>query len=42
MYPQEGASGFPLIENTSLEKPLRCAIVMGFVCDVMIGGWIWR
>ena len=31
MYPQEGASGFPLVKDTSLEKPLSRAVVMGFV-----------
>jgi hypothetical protein len=41
MYPQEGISGFPLLEYTALKKPLGCTIVMSFGCDVMIDGWIW-
>jgi hypothetical protein len=36
MYPQEGVSGFPLIEDAALEKPLSCAVVMSFACSVMI------
>ena len=40
VYPQEGSGGFPLTEYTALEKPLGCTVVMGFVCVVMIGGWI--
>ena len=42
VYPQEGARRFPLIEYASLEKPLSCAVVMGFARNVMICGWIWR
>jgi hypothetical protein len=41
VYPQEGSSGFPLVEYTSLEKPLSCTVVMSFACVVMIHGWIW-
>jgi hypothetical protein len=41
MHPQEGASGLPLIEYTSLKKPLSGTVVMSFACQVMIGGWIW-
>jgi hypothetical protein len=41
MYPQEGISGFPLLENTALKKPLGRTVVMSFGCDVMIDGWIW-
>jgi hypothetical protein len=41
VYPQEGASRLPLIEYISLEKPLGCAVVMSFACNVMIDGWIW-
>ena len=41
VYPQEGVSGLPLTEYTALVKPLRCPIVMGFACNVMVCGWIW-
>ena len=41
MYPQEGSGRFPLVEYTSLKKPLGCTIVVSFACIVMIGGWIW-
>jgi hypothetical protein len=40
VYPQEGVSGFPLVEYITLEKPLSCVAVMSFACDVMIDGWI--
>ena len=41
VYPQEGFSGFPLIEYTTLEKPLSCSVMMSLAGDVMIDGWIW-
>ena len=36
VYPQEGISGFPLIEYTALKKPLSCTVVMSFGCNVMV------
>jgi len=42
MYPQERTSGFPFLEHSAVEKPLRRAVVMGFGCNVMIDGWIRR
>jgi hypothetical protein len=41
MYPQEGISGFPLIEYTALKKPLSGTVMMSFACDVMVDRWIW-
>jgi len=40
MYPQEGTNGPPIAEYMALKKPLRCAIVMSFGCDIVIYGWI--
>jgi hypothetical protein len=38
MYPQEGASGFPLVEYITLKKPLSCTVVTSLACKVMICG----
>jgi len=40
MYPQEGTNRLPIVEYMAMKKPLRCAIVMSFGCDIMISGWI--
>ena len=36
MDPQESGR-LPLFENTALEEPGRCSIVVGLACDIMIG-----
>ena len=41
VYPQEGASRFPLTEYAAPEKPFSCTVVMSFGCNVMICRWIW-
>ena len=40
VYPQQGPSEFPIIQYSSLKKPLGRAVVMSVACNVMIGGWI--
>ena len=40
VYPQEGASRFPVIEYTSLKKPFGGSTVMSFACNVMVDGRI--
>jgi hypothetical protein len=34
--PQERRRRLPLFENTTLEKPGRCSLVVGLACDIMI------
>jgi hypothetical protein len=41
VYPQEGTSGFPLLEYTSLKEPLSGADVTSFACNDMIGRLVW-
>jgi hypothetical protein len=40
VYPQEGPSGLPLIEYSSLEKPFSRTIMISVARDVMIDGWV--
>ena len=40
MYPQEGTSGFPMIEVAALKEPFGCTIVTSFACNIMIDGGI--
>jgi hypothetical protein len=39
--PQE-RRGLPLFENTALEEPGRCSLMVGLACDIMVCGRIWR
>ena len=41
MDPQERGR-LPLFENTALEEPGRCSLVVGLACEIMICGGIRR
>ena len=36
MDPQERRGRFPLFENTALEEPGRCSLVVCLSCDIMV------
>jgi hypothetical protein len=40
--PQKRTSGFPFREDTALEKPLGCSLVVSTTRNVVVSGRIWR
>ena len=42
MDPQKGRRRLPLFENTALEKPGCCSVVVGLACNIMISRGIRR
>ena len=41
MDPQQRWRRFPLFENTALEEPGRCSLVVCLARDIMVCGGIW-